>query len=262
MNSNELLSLVLEKGIGWFILVIFLLGMYFLFRKLLSNPKVIAALVYRYKTKNYKVTKKILRNHLIFNKNNLLTYKIESIKFFYDRFKTVLFQTMFRFKVLSDYGLLKGFIEKDFDDFDDEALYSEMHFLISEMQTNFDDKVLYELRKVIEYELSQVSDGKFSKDIVRNCTDDIFNHIMYSKGGFVEARKKRVKSIEMDMELIKSNPIFDDNNEKIYIFIDQLYSYTNKAILSASEKFKRFNGELKFILNKYKKIVSKKTKEN
>ena len=114
---------------------------------------------------------------------------------------------MFRFKVLSDYGLLKGFIEKDFDDFDDEALYSEMHFLISEMQTNFDDKVLYELRKVIEYELSQVSDGKFSKDIVRNCTDDIFNHIMYSKGGFVEARKKRVKSIEMDMELIKSNPI-------------------------------------------------------
>lgn len=233
------------NGIVFLLIFVILFGLY----KFLNSKEIKDAFIYWFNNKTYKINKDKLKKHHIFLNQALLKNKVSSIVFKNDPLKSKVFQEFFKTKLDVDIPKLRKFLENDFKKMSKEELYALEVALIDDMSKTYDNSVKNSLRELCRRETSLIVGDNYKQEDVIKCADKIFNHVMFEEKGYVQYRNFRIESILIDLELIRESPIHDDNNERVYNFLDILNASMNKAILRAGKIFEDFNGEIDRIFN-------------
>lgn len=231
-------------GYGSMILIIVLLVLVgFVYYGLFKNPKNMESFIHWLTKRTHKITKDKLKKHPIFNKKVIYAYRANSIVFAGKYYKTKLFQLFFVTKVTTDIKLLKFFLNNNFKKISMYKLQTLMEEAVTDMVEEFND--------VIKQKLTIFSEGQispFRKDYTREelniFVEKLYNYIMYEQGGYDEKRQKRLDRIFTHISDIPPNPIYDNNFERVYHFLDILNAVLDTVIIDAVKVYENFNGQI------------------
>jgi len=240
---NKIIDFLFSNGYwaGVFTFLVFTL-LYIVF-KIISYEKIKDAIALKISANRYKKSRINLKKHHIFLHEALMRNKANSIIFKNEPIKSRVFQEFFKTKLEVDIERIKNFLELDYKKHSSSELYFAMLSLINEMQESFNKQIKIKLTSLCEKLNNNLS--------LRNskaCSKKLYEYIMNSPKGFLEFRNYRIENLLIEMELIKNSPIYDDNNERLYHFLDILNSSINKSILRAGKIFEDFNGEIEGII--------------
>ncbi len=248
----ELIKILGSYGVGWLLLGLILLGVFMiLYKKILSLPKVQEAISDWFTQRAYRITKDKLKKHQLLISQPVLKSKIDNIRFEDAPFKTDIFKIFFKVKLTVDIIKVKDFIKRDFNDLCKEELFIEQTKLTEDLKQTFNNDIKPALKELCERELSQFTSFEFARQQSKECSEKIYQHVMYSENGYEQARNKRIETLIEYTALIRDSIAFDTNNERNYHFLDILNALISQSILRAEHDFKGFNGVIENIFNSY-----------
>lgn len=247
---NKILEQLFSNGFWWGITTLFMFGFSFaVYKIVISTPEIKDAIAYWVSSKSYKIDTEKLKKHHIFLQQALMKNKVYSIIFKNEPLKSKVFQVFFATKLEVDIKKIKDFVETDFNKLNREELHIKMTFLIEEIRLAYNKEIKPKLKQLCEKELQQISGNKHTQKDVKECSEKIFNYVMLSPKGYEEFRTYRIENLLSELELLRESPIYDNNNERVYHFLDILNFTINKAILRAGKIFEDFNGGIDKIFN-------------
>jgi len=255
---NKIIDLLFSQGFWIGVAGLFMFGLMIAFYKIVTTtPQIKEALAFWISSKSYKINIDKLRKHHIFLQQSLMKNKVYSIIFKNDPLKSKVFQVFFATKLEVDIKKIKDFIETNFKTLTREELHLEMTNLVDDMRRTYNDEIKQKIKELCERELSVITGDNFKQSDAIQCSEKIYEHVMLSPRGYEEFRNYRIESLLSDLELLRESPIYDNNNERVYHFLDILNSSINKAILRAGKIFEDFNGEIDRIFNRQVKEIHK-----
>jgi len=198
------------------------------------------------KKRVYKIRTVEIINHPIFKQKILLEHKINSV-FFEDKIKTDILKIFHKTKINTDVDILQKFVSSAEYKNPDFSILSVCCQITADAERIFNENIR---TKLIEYCKTQ----DVPNDKVEGCASEILDFVMNSKGGFLEQRMKRVEMIFESAELIESSPIYDNNYEKTFQFLDVLKIVLSNAVMKIERMFQSFNGTFASIVEKYKSV--------
>jgi len=250
---NKILDHIFSNGFWQGVIILFVLGFFVAVYKIITTTKIKDAIALWLSSRAYKISRENLSKHHIFLQQALLRNKANSIMFKNEPLKSKVFQIFFVTKLDVDIRKIKEFIKQDFDKISKVELHIKMTSLIDEIALAYDKAIIPNLKELCVKELAIIYGEDVSLRYANDCTEKIYKHIMNSPKGYVEYRNYRIESLLFDLELIRESPIYDNNNERVYHFLDILNSSINKAILRAGKIFEDFNGEIDRIFKNQQK---------
>lgn len=255
---NKIIDLLFSHGFWIGISALFIFGLMVASYKIVtSTPQIKEALAFWISSKSFKINTDKLRKHHIFLQQLLMKNKVYSIIFKNDPLKSKVFQVFFATKLDVDIKKIKDFVEIDFEKLSRAELHLEMTNLIDDMRRTYNDEIKQRIKELCEKELSLITSNEFKQSEAIECSNKIYEHVMFSPKGYEEFRNYRIESLLFDLELLRESPIYDNNNERVYHFLDILNSSINKAVLRAGKIFEDFNGDIDKIFNQQVKEINK-----
>jgi len=247
-SLTELIRILGNHGVGWLLLGLILLGIFLiLYKSILTNPKIQDAIAYWFSSKVYKVSMNDIKRHSVFLNKSKLKNKVDLMTFENEPLKTKVFRILFTTKLNVDTEKLKAFINDDFKRNEKEEVHIKMTDVIEDMKQSFNELVKPELLKLCEKELLLNVSDNYKHSDAKQCAEKIFDYVMYTPKGFNEYRMYRIESLLYDIDLIRDSPIYDNNNERVYQFLNTVGHSIEKAIMRAAKIFQDFNGEIEHI---------------
>ena len=240
---NKIIELLFSQGFWIGIIALFVFGiMVGLYKIVISTPQIKEAIAFWVSSKSYKINIENLKKHHIFLQQSLMKNKVYSIIFKDEPLKSKVFQVFFATKLEVDIKKIKEFIETDFNKLKRVELHIKMTLLIEEIRLAYNEEIKPKLKELCEKELAQISENNYTQKDVQECSEKIYDYVMLSPKGYEEFRTYRIENLLSELELLRESPIYDNNNERVYHFLDVLNSTINKAILRAGKIFEDFNG--------------------
>ncbi len=256
--TSNIINHLFSNGWGWGMLGLFLFGLFWaIYKKILSNEKIQDAIAYWFTSRAFKVSIKDVKRHNIFSVKSKMKNKVELLRFENDPLKTKVFRVFFGTKLDVDIEIIKDFANSDFKDLEKNELHEKMTDLLEKMKLTYNDAVKPELQKLCENEFSLIVGDKFNQSHAIECSNKIYEHVMYAPKGYDEFRTYRIESLLYDFDLIKESPIYDNNNERVFHFLSLLGHNIEKAIMRAAKIYQDFNGEIDKIFNEQIKKINK-----
>jgi len=248
---NKIIDLLFSEGYWVGLIALFVFAIIIaLYKIIVSTPQIKEAIAIWVSRKTYTINVENINKHHIFLQQSLMKNKVNSIIFKGDPFKSKVFQVFFATKLEVDIKKIKDFIKKDFRKLSPFELHIEMTMLIENMKSTYDKEIKAKIQELCNQELYSRVGNHYSISNAKYCSEKIFKYIMYSPKGYEEFRSYRIENLFLDLELLRESPIYDNNNERVYHFLDTLNSLINKAILRAGKIFYDFNGEIERIITR------------
>jgi hypothetical protein len=254
--EESILKEILLATDGWnavlkalYLTVILSLGI--IYKVVLSKESTRADIATWIRNKVYRVNSKNLKSSPLFRNKSRFLNDVLNISFENNPLKTIVFQTFFRVKIMVDFDKAHTLLATDVKKMDDDEVATLMTDLMISMRDTFDNEIKTALQEMCQEELTKITSIAFAASVSKQCSTELFDHVMYSVGGYNSYRKERLDMVLDEIDLIRQSIYHQNNYERLYHFFDILYLTVKRAILRASTTFANFNGEIDNIFYKY-----------
>ena len=200
---------------------------YLLFKYIIKNKKAQISLLVVLKKFIKNLSRKDLHSHFLFIDIEKLQQKTLSLNF-NDANKNFIFQTILICNIEAVKAKVNNFLDsKNYYKFDNKCLAYALIKLTIDIVKEYEDAVF-----------KKIEEHYRTKDYVK-----IYNVVMDSPNGFKSYNQEHVDMLIMHIEKISYSSAFDDNYEKMSLFLDMIDIVLQMSMLKVEKTFKDFNGE-------------------
>lgn len=254
----EFFSNVLDNhGIQSLIIVLLLfviIGILFFFYK---NPKLVRKFTERIEKRSLRVNRSKLKKHPLFEKRDEYLYRLKSIRFPGEHFKTVIIRLFISTKIEINTKIMYNFINYDNMKLSKMELKMTMHEAVDKVVHDFDNLIRLELKNVIEMYVA-FHRKDYTDDDLNEFTEKLYEQVMFSEFGWVTKRNHRVKDVRKYIKNASINDIYNSNYERMKYLLDVMNFMIDNLITDSLETFAYFNGTIEKMFDCFIKACDEK----
>jgi len=210
------------------------IGLYMLLRSLLANKDIQSSFALRLMKFQRRISKDDLLLHALFI--NAETYKQKVTRFRFDDYrKRELLKIVLTEKINIVCKQCEILINDDsYEKANKRVLYKKLSDATQEMVRLYEQSILSQYMKLYP------KTGR-----------EIFELVMHSENGFNVYHAQNVIHLFKTLETISTSEIFDNNKERLSMYLNEIDNALNAAVYDTEIVFRNLNGNLtKFITNK------------